>query len=336
MCKDGFLVSVSPPKSVSIKTFEEKYTTEEDFSNLVFEEFVEGSMVNVFYHDDEWRMNTRSLVGGRGQFYKEGKTFRRMFLEAMEESSLEFDDLDKSYSYSFVFLHPEYRIVVPCQTPKLYLCQVYNIEGTIVKSVDFRSDEELCGKVNVPKRYDGFTTWESVRNKFSSTVESLVPYYVMGVVIYEKEGNRRSKLRNPTYETVRNLRGNEPKTQYQYYSLRKQGIVRDFLHYYPEYKESFSKLRDQVHRFTMQLHQNYMDCFIFKKNTLKEFPYEYRTHMYMLHKKYLEELLPQQQRVTKYIVMDYINSLEPPRLMYSINYKLRKQNNDEKQMLLSQ
>ena len=38
--------------------------------------------------------------------------------------------------------------------------------------------------------------------------------------------------------------------------------------------------------------------------------------------------------VDKYSVIHYINNLEPPRLMYSLNYKLRKQHTDEKQQML--
>lgn len=327
---DNKVVCVAPPKSYSFSTFEDKYQSTDDFKQLVFEEFVEGTMINIYYANDDWQLNTRSLVGGRGQFFKGGKSFRRMFLEAMEECSLEFSDLNKSYCYSFVFQHPENRIVVPCTTPKLYLCNVFEIEGTTVKYVDFRSDSALCAKVNVPTQYGGFDNWDSVKRQFASAVEETVPYYIMGVVIYDKTTMVRTKLRNPTYETVRNLRGNEPKSQFQYYSLRKQGIVKDFLKYYPEYREEFARLRSQVHDFTLNLHQNYIDCFVFKKQGLKEYPYQYKSHMYALHKKYLEELMHEKKFVTKYVVMDYVNSLEPPRLMYSINYNLRKQRVDEK------
>lgn len=333
---DNKVIAVAPPKSASFADFETSYVSEDDFSNLVFEEFVEGTMAIVYYVNGDWEVNTRSLVGARGQFFQGGKTFRRMFLEAMEECSLEFEHLNKEHCYCFAFQHPENRIVVPCTTPKLYLCNVFRIEGTTVTHVDFRFDEALCSHVNVPKRYAGFTNWDSVKRQFASAVDGTVPYYVVGVMVYDKHTMRRTKLRNPTYETVRSLRGNQPKAQYQYYSLRKQGIVKDFLKYYPEYKEEFGKMREQVHSFTTNLHQYYMDCFIFKKKSLKDYPYEYRSHMYMLHKKYLEELMHEKRYVSKYIVMDYINSLEPPRLMYSVNYKLRKQNVDEKSQELEQ
>jgi len=334
--RDNKIVSFSPPKSAPISSFKEKYTTKEQFDDLIFEEYVEGTMINVYYDQDDWKLNTRSLIGGRGQFYKEGKTFRRMFLEAMNENGLEFEDLNKEYSYSFAFQHPENRIVVPCVKPKLYLCAVYQIEGTKIRNVHYRSDMRLCSKVNIPTRYGGFEDWDSVTREYASSVDGSVPYYVMGIVVYEKDTMRRAKMRNPTYEIVRKLRGNQPKTQYQYYSLRRQGIVRDFLKYYPEYKEEFSTLRTQLHAFTTQLHSNYLECFVFKKKSLKDYPYEYRSHMYALHKLYLEELMHDKQVVDKHQVINYINNLEPPRLMYTLNYKLRKQYIDEKTEVLNE
>lgn len=334
--KDGKVISFAPPKSVPMSRLMDKYPTSDAFDNIEFQEFVEGTMINVYWNGEEWELNTRSLVGGRGQFYKEGKTFRRMFLEAMNETGLEFDHLNKEYSYSFVFQHPENRIVVPCTTPTLYLCAVYKIDGTTITHVDFRSDTELCGKVNIPKIYSGFASWESVKRDYASSITDSVPYYVLGIIAYDKTTMQRSKLRNPTYETVRSLRGNQPKIQYQYYSLRQQGIVGDFLKYYPEYKEEFSKLRQQVHDFTYQLHTNYLNCFVFKKQTLKDSPYQFKTHMYHLHKKYLEELMPEGRVVDKTEVINFVNALEPPRLMYSLNYKLRKRDGDEKQQVLDE
>ena len=58
--KDGKVVCIAPPKSHPISTFKEKYTSAEDFNDLIFEEFVEGTMINVYYADGDWQLNTRS------------------------------------------------------------------------------------------------------------------------------------------------------------------------------------------------------------------------------------------------------------------------------------
>ena len=47
--------------------------------------------------------------------------------------------------------------------------------------------------------------------------------------------------------------------------------------------------------------------------------------MYSLHQIYLRELRPAGLSISRFRVNNYVNSLEPGRLMYSINYKLREQ-----------
>ena len=57
--------------------------------------------------------------------------------------------------------------------------------------------------------------------------------------------------------------------QYHYYYLRQNGLVKDFLQYYPEYKKLFSDLRSNQHDWTNQLFKNYVECFINKKGAVK-------------------------------------------------------------------
>ena len=46
--------------------------------------------------------------------------------------------------------------------------------------------------------------------------------------------------------------------------------------------------------------------------------------MYNIHQKYLNELREQKLFVTNIIVQKYVNKLEPPLLMYCLNYQMRK------------
>ena len=48
------------------------------FENCEFEEFVEGSMINVFKYDNKVYLSTRSCLGGLCTFYT-NKTFLEMF-----------------------------------------------------------------------------------------------------------------------------------------------------------------------------------------------------------------------------------------------------------------
>ena len=142
--------------------------------------------------------------------------------------------------------------------------------------------------------------------------------------LIDKKTGWRTKFRSKNYEKVKHLKGNSPKMQYHYYHLRQQGLVKSFLQYYPEYKKLFFDMRANLHDWSNQLYKNYRECFINKQKPLKNYPYNFKTHMYALHELYLYDLKSMGQYINKNEIIKYVNNLPPPRLMYAVNYNLRK------------
>jgi chemotaxis protein histidine kinase CheA len=331
------------PKSKKTKVLEESEEEEEDDDedfvksnpekndNIVAEEFVEGTMINVFWDEitNNWELATRNTLGGKSCFYKNSKglTFRDMFLQTCMFVNLDINLLNPKYSYSFVLQHPSNRIVVSFENPALYLVEVYeicNIEEN--KSVNvFPLDMYFVRNMDVwkntfvkfPQMYTQWNVYDDLKKTFANTT---TPYTVLGFILKNKETNTRTKYRNPLYEIIRRMRGNVPNLQYQYLLLRKTGEVSVFLKYYPEYIKEFYSFRMCLHKFTNELYYNYNCCYIRKEKELKEFPENYRTHMFNIHKKYLEELKPNSLYVSNVVVINYVNMLDIPLQMYSINY----------------
>ena len=331
------VVCFSPPKSISCETFIKKYS--EDTDGVVAEEFVEGTMVNVFWDpsiglNGGWEIATRNTVGATSKFFKSSnsKTFRDMFLEAAQQNNLVLQSLNPEYCFSFVLQHPENRIVVPFKKPQLYLVGSYSIKyednNTYVNFYDTQSCKDFFEfyktTIKFPEIYK-FDKYSELIEKYASMNTS---YDVVGVVLHNKLTGERAKIRNPVYEQVKVLRGNQPKIQYQYLCLRKEGKVGDYLKFYPESKKEFSALRDQVHLFTETLFTNYILCYIKKERPLKEFSEQYRTHMFNIHQKYLNELREKSLFVTNSVVIKYVNELHPSLLMYCLNFQMRKRNVD--------
>jgi hypothetical protein len=331
------VVGFAPPKSIPSDDFIERYSENE--IDIVAEEFIEGTMINVFWDDaigvnGGWEIATRNTVGATSSFYKgqSAKTFRDMFLEAAKANNLVLQSLLKTHCYSFVLQHPENRIVVPFKNPQLYLVAVYEIineADSIYVNVQKRGEyndyfKSFNNSVKLPQVYI-FDTYSELIERYGSMNTS---YDVVGVVLHNKFTGERAKIRNPVYEQVRNLRGNQPKLQYQYLCLRKEGKVKDFLKFYPENKKEFSAFRDQVHLFTDTLFANYVSCYIKKMKPLKEFSDQYRTHMFNIHQKFLTELREKKLFVNNTFVQKYVNQLHPSLLMYCLNFQMRKRNID--------
>ena len=330
---DSKIVSFSPPKSLSGENFMLKYPTKTE--EIVAEEFVEGTMINVFFDsiNDCWQLSTRNTVGANMSFYTNSTTtFNQMFLEACTMNNFNFQTLNSKYCYSFVLQHPLNRIVAPFKDVQLYLVGVYEIiqnNENVAVIEENLSDVKKYGlwnltKIRFPERYE-FSKYSELIEKFAS---GNTPYEVMGVVVKNSRTGERTKFRNPIYEEVRHLRGNQPKLQYQYLCLRHSGKLSQFLKYYPETKAEMSNFRDQVHMFTETLHKNYISCYVKKEKALIEYLHQYRTHMFKLHEHFINDLRPKGLHITNTEVIKYVNNLHPSLLMYCLNYNMRKRSLD--------
>lgn len=328
------IVSFAPPKSISYESFKSTANP-----IITMEEYVEGTMIQIFWTGENWELATRSSVGGNVSFFniKENDqmvrpTFRELFLntilynETLHPSQLDFfnclEKMPKHYVLTFVLQHPMNRIVTPIHEPSLYLVNVYAVEkNTIVETNISCTVKLLPDWVKRPAPYNW--SFEELESKISS---QCMDYTKVGIMIYgvNPMGEMiRTKLRNPLYETVRKLRGNQSKLQYRYMELCKDNLVDQYLNYYPEHSQWFQRYDMEIRKFTVKLHSFYVQCFVHKKAPLKTYPYPYRIHMYRLHEHYKNILREKRDRVNVHVVTRYIGELHPSVLMYSINYSLR-------------
>jgi len=331
------VIGFAPPKSIMADTFIQSYP--EKTQNIIAEEFVEGTMINVFFDPTigltgAWEISTRNTVGAVSNFFKskDNKTFRTMFLEAANDNNLILENLNKMYSYSFVLQHPDNRIVVPFKKSQLYLVAVYYIDNSDPYNIKVycndlekvKTAEWFDAKIKFPEIY----IWENYSELINKYASMNTRYEKVGFVLYNNETGERTKIRNPVYEEVRQLRGNQPKLQYHYLALRKEGKVGTFLKFYPENRKELTIFRDQIHLFTTTLYENYISCYIKKEKPLNEFSEQYKTHMFHIHQIYLTVLKEQKLYVTNKVVIDYVNNLDNKLLIHSINYNIKKHEDD--------
>lgn len=342
--RNGKIVSVAPGKSVDLQTFKSELS---DDNNVAIEEFVDGVMVNMFWDEEEneWEIATRSSVGGRVSFFTTGAfntptTFRYMFLECVNETELVdgvktqwMDDLDKSVCYSFVLRHPKHRIVTPVDKPGLTLVDMYRIDKEhplVVYQLPLTDEAASCipDTVARPRSCDlpHANTCANIAHLEEQYNGGHMNWSLVGVMLRNRTTGTRSKIRNPNYEDVRKLRGNQPKLQFHYLSLRRQrGLIARYLGIYGEHRELFDRYKEQVFRFTHELYNHYRSAFIKKEVKPADIAFQYRAHAFDLHKIYRENLAPNRQIVDKKQVIEYINNLPPAKLMHSLNWALREE-----------
>jgi hypothetical protein len=304
------IICMPPIKSMDLNEFITKF----DNKQCLVEEFLDGTMINLWYYRDSWHISTRSSIGANCRWYS-----KKHFSELFEESNqIDFEKLNKNYYYSFVLQHPENRIVTIYSAPTITLVFVGEVlEDNTVRSVDYRKEQigETLG-VSIPREYDFGSIPELI-----SFVEK-ADFQFQGVVI--KNGIYRTKIRNPAYNYARNLRGNTRNMKYLYFDLIRSNFYKQSLQYFPEHKEMFSEFNKEFIELTRNLHKAYMGYHV--KKTIKDIQdieYALRPLCYGLHGVYKNTHQP----ITFDVTMKYLNTLPPALIVFSINHKYYKKNN---------
>lgn len=265
-CEERVLC-VAPPRSIPFDEFVSRYPIE----NVQVDEFVDGTMVNVFFKDT-WVLSTKSCIGANNHFLEGSPSFAEMFMDAANVMGLNMNTLDKTMCYSFVLQHPKNRIVAPIKTPflilvKCYLIREKDVAETVV-NLPLPRPRQMCAS-----SYDEVKSWAKI-----------VPFHVKGYMLHAWDGTR-SKVMGEKYLEVSQLRGSGTSMKMRLLELWNKPELHAFRGLYPE--APFGEVNGLVRRFTNDLYTMYLECFRENSKKLKEYPREFRPHMYALHQLYL-------------------------------------------------
>ena len=292
---DNKAVCVPPPKSCNI---EKIYSSIEQWNTLSIEDFIDGTMINLFYSSGKWHISTRSNIGGHCRWYGQ-KTFNEMFNEAC---NINFEALDTSKFYTFVLLHPENIIVTKYSIPEIILVSVGTIvDGTYVNLDIYKEDIGI--KTPFSYRFDSI---QDIKNYVFKQ-----NYQKQGIVIKDKNNNRY-KIRNPNYDHVKLMRGNTNNLKYLYYENKKHKMIREYLNYFPEETELYKQFYDEFIKLVKDTLFYYRSYHIKKNIEINKLPYQLKPLCYELHSFYKRDKTP----ITFDIVYNYINSLDSARIVY--------------------
>jgi hypothetical protein len=289
MCEDK-VMCVAPPRAMPLADFIEKY----QFENVTVDEIVDGTMVNVFFADDEWRRCTKANVGATNGFLEGAPTFGEMF----DDVAIKFDELDRNRVHSFVLQHPQNRIVSPVSEPRVVLIKSYSISG--------REVAEMSLPPNFPRPAP------VVASSYADLKEAALklPFERKGFMLHAPDGTR-SKIFGDAYLKISALRGSESSVKFRLLQLRDKAELTKLIEFYPEFGALATSTKMAVRRFTNELFSMYLDCYKSKTKPLKEYPYEFKRHLCALHHLYIAEW---PTPIHKKRVVDYVSTLHAAEL----------------------
>ena len=333
------ILCFAPPKSINNEAF--KMLHSPDNANnpecLLKNAIIEGTMINLFYDPrrETWEIATKGAIGGKYWYYRtqydENEsvqlTFREMFCDALKvprNSELNdvslFTKLNKDHCYSFVLQHPNNHIVLQIDEPAVYLVSVFKLHETTVTYVKL-TEQYIVDSFNgsIVKYPHDYKIDETIYTEFiqDNNYYNVYPGYMLTNV----NTGIRSSFKNPNYEYVKSIRGNNPNMQFHFFALQQANKLKEFLKYFPKYKDMFYKFHLQSGKFIQSIHDAYVSYYVHKKGKEVRIPKNIFPHIYKLH---FEVHIPSIETgnkviVTKQIVADYWNKMEPKEKLYYIS-----------------
>jgi hypothetical protein len=296
--KENKVVCLPPVKSFDLTDTSEISSV----NDIVYETLLDGTMINLFNHNDKWTISTRSEIGGYNK-WQDKKSFREMFDEC---STLDENSLDKSMSYSFVMRHTENRNVSPIYENTLLLVEVYKYTDTHIQRLNLSDFKELDCEI-----VDQYKDKEDFMKFYEGPV---IPYHIKGYTI--KCGSFRYKWLNPYFEEVKNLKINMNNHMLNYIELRRNNNLKKYLRYFPEHSHLFNSYKEKLHHLSNELFTTYKNVFIHKSLEKNDIPYHLKPLVYDVHHNYLQEKQP----TTWTTIKDYIHTIPPKKLIFAMNY----------------
>ena len=304
------IVCISPPKSLP-------YNEKKSYKMY---DFVEGTMMNVWYDKEMLRIASKSIIDAENRFYESQKLFCEMFKECCDNSNFSFELLDKETCYSFVFQHPNNRIINTVDEPTLYLISAYkNNNDNTFQKVKYSDLQYITNKskVRMPSRY--FTPVSDLVKKLQNKE---VPLSNMGVVLVEDGSIYHSKVRNETFEIIKKFKMNNTKLINTFLNLKRKRMDSLYLKLFPESIQEFNQYLNDYHLLISYLYDLYYEINVSKSLDISKLNLACKINLRNIHTYYIQNLREKRIRINKKHIDEYVINLKNHIIIQLMNHRL--------------
>jgi hypothetical protein len=251
--------------------------------NVITMEYCEdGTVIRLYNYKGTWYTATTKCIDATKSFWSSESTFDSMFWESCgfnEEFTKEMmlKSLDVNFTYIFILLHPDNRIVVKHEEKRVMFIKRINNK---TQEYDYLSSKLFYG-------YEGIFNLPQhiVPNGNKLTINELNTKYYnsnkRGIII--KINFVSYKYDFEKYSKVKNIRGNVPLIRNRYLELLCNQQELELLKvYYPEHHLLFSMINHSLDNLYKNVHKLYIDSHV-KHNIMVTENHEYNQILKQLH-----------------------------------------------------
>lgn len=231
----------------------EGYVPNIDWNSARTQEKVDGSLIKVWFHNGKWRVSTNGTIDaykceiGQVDLLKLDcpyKYFGELFDKAKENVGLDFEKLNKDYTYMFELVSPYNKVVVEYKEITIYHIGTRNN----------RTLEELDIDIGVkkPQQFTLYTLEECLESA------SKLPYNEEGYVVVDKDWNR-IKIKSPQYVAVHHIKNNGDVNIASIVQLIRTNEIGEFLTYFAEYTNNVNIIKSKINNILLGLNNGLLE-----------------------------------------------------------------------------
>tara|TARA_Y100000741_G_scaffold360743_1_gene343492 strand:+ start:536 stop:1594 length:1059 start_codon:yes stop_codon:yes gene_type:complete len=290
--KNNKCVCMSPCKSQELNYFikhNPKYN---------IEEYIDGLMINCFWDSGEWHIATYNMV--------DHNETSELFIKHFDTNN--WDKLNKQYNYSFVFQHTSLPIINN-KVIKIYLIDIF--DPIKICSVKTSCLKAVLNNVHTPQKIC-LTLDEAIKKYCFIDSE----YTFKGLVLVNN--NKRTKIRNSAFEYYKYIHGNNSLSiMFEFCYMYKNKTLNNYILKYG--KDTLSLIKKIYYNTTYNIYISYRNIYIRKTDSINNYADTKQKILLQLHKKYINELMPNKKYITKKYVIEYINNMSSYELFILIS-----------------
>jgi len=221
-----------------------------DVTELTACEKVDGSLVSVFWYEDQWLYRTKSMIEPEPEMkMSTGRSWCDLI-----ESVLTGHFYRKDFTYIFEVVSKDNRVVTRYDEDAAYLLAVREN-----RTGDYLNRANLCDvyqdlivsspKVRMPREFK----FDTMQHALEAAKE--LPNLEEGYVMYNYQNEPVIKVKSPAYVAAHRLRGESVLTPKRIIEMIRIGEADEYLSIFPEDTEAFDDVKGKLYALVWKIQQ---------------------------------------------------------------------------------
>lgn len=221
-----------------------------NYNNAIAFEKIDGSLISVFYYNNQWLFATRSLIENESKPTFSEYTFKELFNKITEQYPGFFKILSKEFTYVFEMTSPENKVITPYTDRALHLLTMRHADVHIECKHEYVKWIAKMLGVKFPNSFK-IKLKDNVLENIKMLQQFDEGYVVVDESSFESDkiSFRRIKMKNPSYVAIAHLKDSGSRSIRALVGVVHDGEADEFESYFPEFKEKLDMIKTKYDEY---------------------------------------------------------------------------------------